>query len=137
MSQSHDEIFAICGRAATEVAGRPPNGVLWIERVERGVVEVVNHLADPILEVNATFPSPPRPSSAPRAAPLRSRHITTDPDERRTIGSSRRPSSLLTSRTRTRSAITRSRQIEASRGGRVTATWAVAPRAVTAIRRVP
>lgn len=45
--------------------------------------------------------------------------------------------SLLTSRTRTRSAITRSRQIEASRGGRVTATWAVAPRAVTAIRRVP
>ncbi|MGZ6961456.1 MAG: hypothetical protein ACXVLM_17300, partial [Ilumatobacteraceae bacterium] len=40
------------------------------------------------------------------------RHVTTDPDDRRTIDNNRRPSSIEISRTRTRSAINQSKQIQ-------------------------
>jgi hypothetical protein len=84
-------------RAATAVAR--------IERVEPVQVEVVQHVADPVGLVKVTWAiwatSMPWALSSTICA---RRQVTTDPLDRRTMRSSRLPSWLLISRTRTRPA---------------------------------
>jgi hypothetical protein len=85
---------------------RPPAPVPGRQRIETIGVEVVQHVADRSSLVNATLAiaatSMPCADSSTICA---RRHVTTDPDPRRTIRRSRLPSSSPISRTRTRPAI--------------------------------
>lgn len=74
--------------------------------VEPAGVEAVAHIAHPVrlLEMTCAIIATSTPC-ADNSTICTRRHVTTDPEIRRTVGSSRAPSSLLISRTRTRSAM--------------------------------
>ena len=81
---------------------RPPAGVTREQRVEAVLVEVVQHGADPVRRSEGHLDDlghvhPWALSSTIWAL----RQVTTDPEDRRTIRSSRLPSSLVIARTRT------------------------------------
>ena len=94
-------------------SARPAAPVTRIERVEAVPVEVVDHLADRV-RVGEHDLGDPRPAAS--AAPPATRSAPAarsppSPTPRRTIRSSRLPSSLLISRSSTRAAIVPSRPI--------------------------
>jgi hypothetical protein len=82
---------------------RAAAAVARVQRVDPIQVAVVEHVADPVGLVKVTWAIWPTSMPCADSSTIWARRqVTTDPVDRRTIRSSRLPSSLLISRTRTR-----------------------------------